>query len=1005
MTDSDQPTRVVVLGGGIGAICTAFWLTSTPALRQRYAVSVYTHGWRLGGKCASGRDATQGDRIQEHGLHLLMGWYETAFQTMRACYAEWNTQPDNPFRTWRDAFTPLRQVTLTQQVPDTPAGSWQIWNIPFPQLPGSPGDPADDFVDDVVHRVLGWLREFVWHELSLPAHVLPDLGPLVGAHETAQRVASLPPTQRSGLYEEILGLLVEFQKGFQKYAEPLLELFPSEGYKICAFTDFALALLIGFIRDVLPDWDAGIQKLDELEFRAWLLSAGANPKFTGFAPVRVLYDLAFAYENGDSSSIEHGKIAAGAGLRALLRMTFGYKDAPLWKMNAGMGDTIFTPLYQVLRQRGVDVHFFHRVTNLGVAADGRSIESIALYRQANLVNGYDPLVPVEVNGRVLPCWPSHPKWDAIVGGEGIAADAWDLESMWCTYRAAKDPDVTLRHGVDFDLVVLGIPPAALKDIGAELLAPGKCPSIRAMYDNTRSVSTQAAQLWLKPDVADLGWTLGPTVLSAYADPFRSWGEMSHLLPMETWHWPAAVPGSCEYFCGTRVAPAALPPYGDRDFLRQQTDQVRDGFGEWLQANAARLWPKAAVNGKGFNRDLLASEYYRVNLDPSEMYVQSFPGSVKFRLSPGNSGVDNLILAGDWTKGSVDGGCAEGAFESGKLAAEAICKQTLDLPLERLPKFISYKGCGEVDFAAPLIATDDLLYAFALESNPTNVQALVDATLAAPAKGEIEYRVLGNHVLLVFQHCGHFSSPAGIGWAEDRETAIMVPLIEKRIGALSPPRLVLWMPYLTIDVGLGMITGRDVWGYNKSLGTTTMPNGPTDPAIFNNQTLVFDTFAPQTQAQVQTLIEVTRADAAALGALQPKWGDGAAVLAEINTALGPWKIVGDVELGLDLLGLMLERDIPVINLKEMRDTRYTHLAVYQALVETMLVVSKFTSAGMLDGTYTVKIRQCDSHRIGQDFGLPSGGVAPGQFFTVSSKLAFWVKLDFNAPIGRTVWSAR
>ena len=1001
---SNQPTRVAILGGGIGAISAAFWLTSTPELRQRYKVTVYNHGWRLGGKAASGRAAKDGNRIQEHGLHMMMGWYETAFKTIRACYAEWNTEPDNPFQTWRDAFTPLRQITLAQQIPDAPTGKWQMWNLSFPQLPGTPGDPPDAFLDDVVHTVLGWLRAHLWNDLGLPAPLMDALPFLDRLHAQAQRAPSQPAAERATFYEGLLDLLVEFQKLFQKYAEPLLEWLPSEGYKICAFTDYALALLIGFVRDVVPDWNRGIAQLNEVEFRAWLLRNGANPKYTDFAPVRVLYDLAFAYENGDSSSIEHGKIAAGAGLRTLLMMTFGYKDAPLWKMNAGMGDTIFTPLYQVLRQRGVDVHFFHRVTNLGLAADGHTIDTISLYRQVDLVDGYDPLVPITTNGRVLPCWPSHPKWEAIVGGEGIAADAWDLESMWCTYRPQDNPDVTLKRGADFDLVVLGIPPAALKDIGVELLTP-RCPSIKAMYDNMTWVSTQASQLWLKPDLAWLGWPLGPTVLSAYADPFRSWGEMSHLLPMETWRWPAAVPGSCEYFCGTRVMPTPLPPYGDRDFLEQQTEQVRAAFGQWLQANAATLWPKAAVNGGGFNRDLLASEFYRVNLDPSEMYVQTFPGSVKFRLSPGGSGVNNLFLAGDWTKGSVNGGCAEGAFESGKMAAEAICKQALDLPLERLPKFISYRGCGEVDFAAPLMATDDLLYAFALAVDPLSVQALVDATLAAPVKGEIEYKVLGNHVMLLFQHCGHFTSPAGIGWAEDRETAIMVPLIAKRPGPFSMPKLVLWMPYLMIDVGLGMVTGRDVWGYNKSLGTTTMPDAPTDPAVFNCKTLIFDTFAPNTQARVDTLIEVARSDTAALGALQTKWNDGRGLIDEISTTLGPWSVVGDVKLALNLVGLMIERDIPVINLKQMRDTQYTHRAVYQSLVEAMLQVTKFTSAGLLDGKYTVKIRQCDSHQIAKNFGFPNSGVAPGQFLSLQSPFAFWVKLDFNAPIGTTVWTAR
>jgi hypothetical protein len=324
----------------------------------------------------------------------------------------------------------------------------------------------------------------------------------------------------------------------------------------------------------------------------------------------------------------------------------------------------------------------------------------------------------------------------------------------------------------------------------------------------------------------------------------------------------------------------------------------------------------------------------------------------------------------------------------------------------LPKFISYLGHGEVDFAAPLLATDDLLYGFALESDRASVQALVDSTLAAPAKGKIEYRVLGNHVLLVFQHTGHFSSPINIGWAQDHETAFMIPLIEKRPDSLSPVKLVLWMPYLMIDVGLGMITGRDVWGYNKSLGTTLIPSSPSDPPVFNCKTLVFETFAPDTQARVDTLIEVTRADATAFGELTPEWSEGSSAIKAIEKTLGPFGVrwIEDVEVAVDLVSLLVEGDVPVINLKQMRDTEETELAVVQSLVAAMLRVTKFHSGGLLHGSYTVKIRQCDSHQIGKDFGFPTGNAKPGEIYSVPSKLGFWVKLDFNAAAGKTVWTA-
>ena len=49
--------KVAILGGGVGGMTAAFELTATPELRERYDVTVYQLGWRLGGKGASGRNA------------------------------------------------------------------------------------------------------------------------------------------------------------------------------------------------------------------------------------------------------------------------------------------------------------------------------------------------------------------------------------------------------------------------------------------------------------------------------------------------------------------------------------------------------------------------------------------------------------------------------------------------------------------------------------------------------------------------------------------------------------------------------------------------------------------------------------------------------------------------------------------------------------------------------------------------------------------------------------
>ena len=39
-------------------------------------------------------------------------------------------------------------------------------------------------------------------------------------------------------------------------------------------------------------------------------------------------------------------------LQVAMDLVFASKGAPLWKMQAGMGDTVFTPFHEVLRRRG-----------------------------------------------------------------------------------------------------------------------------------------------------------------------------------------------------------------------------------------------------------------------------------------------------------------------------------------------------------------------------------------------------------------------------------------------------------------------------------------------------------------------------------------------------------------------------------------------------------------------------------------------------------------------------
>jgi uncharacterized protein with NAD-binding domain and iron-sulfur cluster len=213
-----------------------------------------------------------------------------------------------------------------------------------------------------------------------------------------------------------------------------------------------------------------------------------------------------------------------------------------------------------------------------------------------------------------------------------------------------------------------------------------------MVNSLRTVETLAMQLWMQPALNDLGWQGQDTIMTTYAEPFDTWGEMSDVLPQENWSGTPSPPQSLHYFCGPMPGPD-VPPLDDPTYPAASNARVKQTALDWLNHHVEHIWPKAVpANGSGgFDFDLLHdpanaagtarldSQYVRANIDPSERYVAAFPGTSKLRLRSEQSGFDNLFLAGDWAVSSVNGGCVEAAVEAGMAASRGICGVPAQIP--------------------------------------------------------------------------------------------------------------------------------------------------------------------------------------------------------------------------------------------------------------------------------------------------------------------------------------
>jgi len=682
------PIRVAIVGGGCAAVSTAFELTR-PEHGGRYAVTLYQLGWRLGGKGASGRGAH--GRIEEHGLHVWMGWYENAFRLMRECYAELGRDPATcPIAGWQDAFAPMPALGIAEH--EGPA--WTSWIARLPPTEGLPGDPrpaaggATTVRDYMLHGAA--LLRGLFETLQGTAPSAPGAQRSDGVAEAMARLlrygelATLGSlVQATALLEAALAavagqddnVLLRFVDAMAANARELLEarLAGDPGARrVWYVADLTLATLRGAIRFGLATDPRGFDAIDEYDCREWLLLNGASAAAVNSGWMRALYDLVFAYEAGDPA---RPRMSAGQALRGMVRTFFTYRGAFFWRMQAGMGDVVFAPFYEVLRRRGVRFEFFHRLEQVHLAAphagEPRYVEALDFDVQADVVAGeYRPLV--DVGG--LPCWPSVPDWGQLVDGERLRSEGCDFESYWDRRRVRSR---TLRVCDDFDLVVLGVGLGAVPHVAAEVVAQD--PRWRAMVDHVGTVPTQAFQVWLEADVRELGWPHGAVTLSGFVEPFDTWADMRHLLAREGWR---RAPQALAYFCSVLREPEAPLERANATYPAVARGVVRGNAIRFLERDVRHLWPDAVRAPAGFRWELLAdgagsseerfaSQYWTANVNPSDRYVLSLPGSSAYRISPLDRTYDNMTVAGDWTACGFNAGCVEAAVMSGLLAAHAI----------------------------------------------------------------------------------------------------------------------------------------------------------------------------------------------------------------------------------------------------------------------------------------------------------------------------------------------
>ena len=1016
-----QPTKVAVLGGGVGGMTAAFELTATPELRERFDVTVYQLGWRNGGKGASGRNAAIADRIEEHGLHVWFGFYDNAFRLMRDAYDELGREPGTPLASFDDAFKGCDELILYDRQGD----GWHALRFDCPRNILRPGDPGElPTFWEIAATACRWAL-VAWRSLrdqrdELPPpgehqELIPDWFENLAA-DLAGELLELP----LDVAERLLGLaerLAELRAGHtnhavaQHAAQPLLLVRLLEAFREWLWTavvarrykddpdlrffftvvDTGVSTIAGIVKDGVLEH--GFDILNGEDWAAWLRRHGAREVTLGRTPaerspaLRAVYDVAFAYPGGD---IDAADCAAGTATSDLLRLAFSYRGSIMFKMQAGMGDVVFAPFYEVLQRRGVRFEFFHAVTALHPGGNG--VDSIDVVRQVELadhVDAYEPLT----NVKGLPCWPSEPDWKQLEpAAQGVDFEA-ELNPLGRTPR-------TLERGRDFDEVVLGIPVGALPDLCGELMAREE--RFRRGIESAVTVRTQAFQLWTDRDASELGWEFDEnSVAGCYVEPLDTFCDMTHLLPRESW-LPTDGTKSIGYFCGV---------LDDRpgETHAQATDRAKQNAIEFVEHDLGELWPDARKGGAfdwtalvdrtgGTGPARFDSQYWRANTSPWERYVLTPAGTVEHRLPSGDSGFANLKLAGDWTRNGVDGGCVEAAVISGMDAARAITGDQRPIPgtdmawlqpqARELPAYVEYGGRATAP--SPFSCEDGQLQGLLLRGDAARIAALVETMFNVPAGRGVEYRSLGSNVMLLIGAFGRVTSLTHPfdRWGAVRETqaSFWIPVLAGRHvgGTFVAERLLLAVPYVFVDNPMSYLGGRETFGYAKTMARFDPPGGRGDR--IRMQAFGGD-FGRNEGADWRDFLDVI-AGAPRPGAGPPQRSSGPLPLIRHligdrpELVSGADVLLGDIQLTAGVIADLLTGRVGQVFLKQFRDATDGARACYQAVVEAPIQIRRVES-GVSARDWEIRVHQLDSHPIGVELGIADQQAA----------IAFDIEIDF------------
>jgi len=304
---------------------------------------------------------------------------------------------------------------------------------------------------------------------------------------------------------------------------------------------------------------------------------------------------------------------------------------------------------------------------------------------------------------------------------------------------------------------------------------------------------------------------------------------------------------------------------------------------------------------------------------------------------------------------------------------------------RTPPDYADNGAGFPVFRGPYLQKDARLAAFFFNADTERLTTLCNQTLNVSKSFEYKYVPMTSNLMLVFADMlvsSRDERDAQVGLIPETEVSfwVLTVAMQKTRGGYMPHHLAWFLPYLFVDEGNAIATGREVFGFNKLAAQFQKPEKIQSPE-FTADVLGFKEFGADFIAQRERLLELSAsssADPTRSSDLDSiKNGMAAELFKNMRTNLGGGLV--------EFASRFINDHVPLVFLKQFRDAQNTRKACYQRLIEAPLKVETFFEGGIFLKPYTLNIASLASHPLAQNLGLKGA--------EQRSTLGMWMQVDF------------